>query len=479
MPPPLLAAVRLDWGFGNPNITATLIAMLMVAVWALPAIARRWHTVAGEIAFWAALAGCGWLGRCLLLTRSRGGLVAALLGLGLVALFARRPWAKRHLAGALLAGALLAVSAKESGTSARLAPEHLADDASIGNRFKIWRHAPEMIADAPGGWGVGQGHKAYMAWYQDPDWNQDYETLVSTHITWLVEFGWAGRLAYVSAWALALRLAWPGRPRESGARNPAPGTQPAERPTEAAHTEPPAAPISTRRAVVPFATLAAFGTACVFSTVADPWQLWVLPVLAVTWTLAARALRREWPARRDLGITLATPTLGLLAILAPFLGRTGLHAYDGGQTVKMGPGEPSLILVAGEGTKESPRRLRALKAESGLPVTLLWTSRPAGVAVPAKPTPVALLGKPAGPEVSALVAQAPAVVLPAPPYSPGELFTPECLPKVRVFYGEFSSSAHARAWNATGRCESLPGMADFIADWPDRVLAVATPEKAN
>ena len=63
---------RLDWGFGNPNITAGLIATLLMAVWGL-AFIHRWG-------FWPALVGFTALGVCLLQTASRGGLVAAILG---------------------------------------------------------------------------------------------------------------------------------------------------------------------------------------------------------------------------------------------------------------------------------------------------------------------------------------------------------------------------------------------------------------
>ena len=63
---------RLDWGFGNPNITAGLIATLLMAVWGL-AFIHRWG-------FWPALLGFTTLGVCLIQTVSRGGLVAAILG---------------------------------------------------------------------------------------------------------------------------------------------------------------------------------------------------------------------------------------------------------------------------------------------------------------------------------------------------------------------------------------------------------------
>ena len=65
---------RLDWGFGNPNITAGLIATLLMAVWGLAFIHRY--------GFWPALVGFTALGICLIQTASRGGLVAAILGRG-------------------------------------------------------------------------------------------------------------------------------------------------------------------------------------------------------------------------------------------------------------------------------------------------------------------------------------------------------------------------------------------------------------
>ena len=64
---------RMDWGLGNPNKTAALIATLMVGLWGL-AYVRKWG-------FWVALAGFTALGFCLVHTFSRGGLVALFVGL--------------------------------------------------------------------------------------------------------------------------------------------------------------------------------------------------------------------------------------------------------------------------------------------------------------------------------------------------------------------------------------------------------------
>ncbi len=74
----------MDWGFGNPNKTAALIAILMVAVWGLAYIGR-WG-------FWIALVLFTGLGICQIDTYSRGGVFAACVGLGIFVWKLPRPW---------------------------------------------------------------------------------------------------------------------------------------------------------------------------------------------------------------------------------------------------------------------------------------------------------------------------------------------------------------------------------------------------
>src|ERR1700678_390926 len=77
-------AWRMDWGFGNPNKTATLIACLMLAVW-LVACIWRWG-------FWFALPVATALGWCLVQTYSRGGMLALLAGVAVLLAWTPRPW---------------------------------------------------------------------------------------------------------------------------------------------------------------------------------------------------------------------------------------------------------------------------------------------------------------------------------------------------------------------------------------------------
>src|SRR5436190_512549 len=86
---------RMDWGLGNPNKTAALIALLMIAVWGLAYLRRG--------GFWAALALFTGLGICLMHTMSRGGLIAALLGTLPLLYFAKKPWPKTRIWGLIAA----------------------------------------------------------------------------------------------------------------------------------------------------------------------------------------------------------------------------------------------------------------------------------------------------------------------------------------------------------------------------------------
>ena len=89
----LFAAVRLDLGFGNPNKTAALFAIL--AVWALSfacRVKRAW-------AAWCLWAVSAALGVALVHTHSRGGLVA--LAAGAVVALAAKWRGLRGIAGIL------------------------------------------------------------------------------------------------------------------------------------------------------------------------------------------------------------------------------------------------------------------------------------------------------------------------------------------------------------------------------------------
>jgi hypothetical protein len=100
----------------------------------------------------------------------------------------------------------------------------IASDASVGNRFMLWRAGLAMAHDCPGGWGAGNSGAAFMEWYQPLDRQEGYRTMVNAPLTLLVEHGAAkffGGLLVVGTfliWAGALPRRKPPDAPESAAR---------------------------------------------------------------------------------------------------------------------------------------------------------------------------------------------------------------------------------------------------------------------
>ena len=161
---------RMDWGLNNPNKTAALIALLMLAIWLLPLV-RRWL-------FWVALPTFTALGICLMHTLSRGGILAAAAGFAVLLTHLRhlRPWPRGKTLAVAGAVMVMLVGAVFLQASSRFAQSY--QDRSVTNRLAIWKQAPRMMVDAPWGWGIGNSGTAYMSWYQPLKNTEQYRTLV-------------------------------------------------------------------------------------------------------------------------------------------------------------------------------------------------------------------------------------------------------------------------------------------------------------
>jgi hypothetical protein len=193
---------RLDWGFDNPNMTAALIAMVAVAVFGTGLVWKK--------LFWPSLIPGFVLSAALHQTLSRGGMVA--FGCGFICLFiAIRPQLNRVKIIALLAMIvmLFAYANYHGGASRYVQGVNGKEDRSISNRWLIYKVVPQMIADAPGGWGRGQAPEAYQQWYQPEGRSETYLNLVNSHFTWLVEWPFWARILYILSWALVMVASWP------------------------------------------------------------------------------------------------------------------------------------------------------------------------------------------------------------------------------------------------------------------------------
>ena len=140
-------------------------------------------------------------------TFSRGGLVSWIAAVCFVMWRRVREcgWSRRVV---VIVGTVLLVfaSCMDQGLSRRMAFGLSGDDRSVVNRFDIWSKVPQMIHDAPWGWGLGNSGSAYMNWYQPLGRFERYRTLVNSHLTWAVETGWVGLFAWLVMWGGIIRF---------------------------------------------------------------------------------------------------------------------------------------------------------------------------------------------------------------------------------------------------------------------------------
>ena len=195
----------------NPNRTALLIAEAAMVVLGIGLFAGSW---------WLRLPGIllGLLSiHPLLLTESRAGLAAYLVGLAaLLVIRFRKGVGWRFALGLLIvlvaAGAVVPRLKACEGISARLSTAKA--EMFEGKRMYMWREVPRMLAAAPLGWGLWQSGPAYNSWFEKPDRMHSTGDLFNDHLSRLVEGGFVLGGLYVFAWVLIfigfLVFAWRG-----------------------------------------------------------------------------------------------------------------------------------------------------------------------------------------------------------------------------------------------------------------------------
>jgi len=420
----------MDWGLGNPNKTAALIAILMVAVWSL-AYVRQWM-------FWVSLTLFSALGVCLVHTFSRGGMVAAFCGLVPLIVCLRRPWPVKRIVGVVAAvwviiGASIYLQAHE-----RYGQGVVQEDRSISNRFDLWKTAPTMMVDAPGGWGFGQSGKAYTDWYQPTDRNESYRTLVNSHLTWLVEFGWIGRFFYIFGWLAVFLLCLP----TSG----------------------------NRWLAVPLGIWIALFTGAWFSSVAESIWLWIVPALALAWVVVWRIRHRAWPEAKWL---LLPPFAAAASLLCLFLFAPHSMVTQKGNALVIGKGVPSTWVVVDRAVlgKSFPRPLRenfAKNPQLSCGIVESITDLPENLASSTLIFSGKLKSKKTE-EIEGKLKSVKSLTLVNPAFFPAEFPIPKGT-QVRVAIGEFAQSSSTSDWSSIAKVDPLVGIGDFVPNWPSILL---------
>lgn len=237
---------RMDWGFGNPNKTAAFILQLILLVIYLFEY-RTWQRYLGILVFLL-------LSICLFHTFSRGGIISYLLSLSLfIPLFVRKCLNKRTYIILFIGSFFLLGYIYFIGLLDRSTNFIFNEDKSVTNRIEIWRNVPQMIYDAPYGWGIGNSGNAYMQWYQSLEKDEKYRTLVNSHFTYLVELNVIGRLIYIFIWVLFFSITFP---RENKLIE-----------------------------ILPFSVISSFFICSSFSSVAEEWRLWIIPIALTLFSL--------------------------------------------------------------------------------------------------------------------------------------------------------------------------------------------------
>lgn len=197
-------AGRMRFGWFDPNLSALILLQLALAGFGLALCVRwkRFGILAGVVGVAGALAATAML----MATQSRGGFLGLVAGAAcLVVPRIGALFSKKGILIALAACAAIAALLFASGAGERLTSRLVARDESSEYRLNVWRAAPRMMVDAPGGWGLGRSGDAYMRWYQGVSENiLQGRSLFNTHLTWLAELGWPWRFAYVFGWTLLL-----------------------------------------------------------------------------------------------------------------------------------------------------------------------------------------------------------------------------------------------------------------------------------
>ncbi len=414
--------LRLDWGLGNPNRTAALIASLMVACWALSYF-RKWG-------FWLALVLFSALGVCLVQTFSRGGLVGLLAGGTVLLVFANRPWPRTRVISVLAALALLIGCAIYLSAHERYASSWQGDP-SVTNRLELWKSVPKMIVTAPNGWELGQSQEAYMQWYQAPEREERFLNLVSLHFTLLAELGWPWRILYLLLCAGGFVLTFPGKGFSA----------------------------------VPFGIWTTTFVAGIFTHFSTSWPVYLPAILALGVALSVRTLKNSWPSRRVLVGAAALVLLGIGCIY-------GLGSLPSSPLIRVAPSG----IIVGEGLPEVwvcinrkvlgnsyGKALRKYLASRGNAPTLEFVTEFGDI--PQQAT-VVVCGETLN-EAGLQKLSPRKLILLNPNLTPQQL---DAIPTAEkhVIFGEFSQSPTLQAWKANAQIVS--GSGDFLPSWPQLVF---------
>ncbi len=432
---------RMDWGLGNPNKTATLIACLMIAVWS---IALVW-----DKGFWPALVLFTGLAWCLIQTYSRGGMVALFAGIAVLLFWIPRPWPRARLLGVVAALWLLGGFVLFAKAQTRYGQGLFAEDQSIHHRLVIWKYAPQMMAAAPWGWGLGKAGDAYTQWFQPFDESQNYLNLVNSHFNFMVEAGWFASAVYLFAWLAIFLLCRPSP--------------------------------HFRWKAIPLAIWVAFGVGACFSHVEESIWLWILPVGALLCVIWERVRVCEWPSVSSLVLSgaFSVGAVVMLVAVGAVTASQPITCSRGWVTVGKGPMKTVIFVdrhVMGSLYGHTFRKFVAVNHDNLFDGSYCFVESSRDLP-PFSTTCAVVSGRFAGKrDIIFKLAPGTQMILVNPVCSPDEaMWDRNLTEKTTVYFGEYFQAPARALWsNVPGiRSRQIEGASDFVPSWPEVILSTS------
>lgn len=433
--------LRMDWGIGNPNKTAALIATLMISIWILNKI-HRWG-------FWVALSAFLGLGLCLVHTYSRGGFVALSFGITVLIYFSPTPWSRARMLSILAVAATLIAAIFYLHENERLEQGILQNDKSISNRLLVWEIAPVMIADAPNGWGWGNAGKAYMQWFQPLSHHEGYRTLVNSHLTWLVEGNWFFRIGYIAGWLFVFLLCLPS---------------------------------GQIRTCIPLSVWATFFVTAWFSSVAESAIVWLIPGISLIGLMILRWKVRQWPPFPH--FLSAFASAALLSLILLVIGKSIHQPYFllREQNLTIVGDTPSSVLVEVNEEVMGEYYGRTLRTFiSSYPQQQVILASSPDALQQRKIQSIVLGGDISSANLLKIqkyfVSSSRLIVL-SPKFFPSDIgITKVDKGRIKVFFGEFSASPSIDEWKKFATVRQIEGSGDYLQDWPE--LSMPRPDRTQ
>lgn len=233
-------AERLDWfgyGVSSANRTAAFIACAIVASWIFVGVFKR----AG---YWLSLFASLILFYFLLLTQSRGALVALVFSMAFFFAFSRVRYGRARIISFCAAGLLACAAFFNSNVSDRVYNMASLKSSSANCRAEIYLSGIKMLSDAPSGL-KNSPVETYMRWYQNTDDGNFYLSMINSHLEFMCKHGFFAAAFYVFLWCFVLTALFPHDKN----------------------------PISAAA----FAAWMCYGICASFSNVMNYWVLWIIP----------------------------------------------------------------------------------------------------------------------------------------------------------------------------------------------------------